>query len=115
MSARSPDRAAKWAAAALLVLAVGWAFRGVFTAEFLDFDDPENLLHETHWRALTLSNLGWMASTAHMGHYQPLTWLSYYAGPRAARAGPGWMHAGERRLARAGGAGLPVRFPATLA
>jgi len=58
---------------------VGIAFAPALSAGFLDFDDDKLLLLNRHWRGLTTRHVGWMLTTPHMGHWQPLTWLSFGA------------------------------------
>ena len=43
---------------------------------FVDWDDAENFLRNPHYRGLGWSNLRWMLTTAHTGHYIPVTWLT---------------------------------------
>jgi len=66
-----------FALGATLVALVGVAFAPALSAEFLDFDDDKLLLLNRHWRGLTTRHVGWMLTTPHMGHWQPLTWLSF--------------------------------------
>jgi tetratricopeptide (TPR) repeat protein len=40
-------------------------------------DDLLNLTQNEHFRGLDGEHLRWMATSAHAGHYQPLTWLTY--------------------------------------
>lgn len=47
------------------------------SAGFVNFDDPSILKDIDGYRGLAPHNLAWMFTTTHMGHYQPLTWLSY--------------------------------------
>ena len=42
-----------------------------------NWDDTEVLLRNPHWQGFTAENLAWMATGTRMGHYQPLTWVSY--------------------------------------
>jgi len=44
---------------------------------FVNWDDDKLLLSNPHYRGLGLENLQWMFTTFHMGHYMPLTWLSF--------------------------------------
>lgn len=84
--------------AALVVLVVA-AFWPAFSAEFLDFDDDKLFTLNHRWRGLGAEPLRWMLATGHMGHYQPLTWLSFgidhalhgLTGPAYPEAG--WYHA----------------------
>ena len=66
-------------APALLVAAVVVAFFPALGAEFLNWDDNYVLTENPSWRGLGAAQLGWMLTTLHMGHYQPLTWLSFAA------------------------------------
>ncbi len=72
------------------------ALRGGFS----DFDDHGFLLEVDGWRGLAPSNLAWMFTTIRLGHYQPLTYLSYAIDytlfgldPRAFHAGNIGLHA----------------------
>lgn len=53
------------------------AFLPALGAGFSDFDDHGFLLEATGWRGLGPENLSWMATAMRLGHYQPLTYLSY--------------------------------------
>lgn len=44
--------------------------------EFVDYDDREAYLDNPEFRGLGARHLGWMFTTYHMGHYQPLTWVT---------------------------------------
>jgi Flp pilus assembly protein TadD len=44
---------------------------------FLDWDDRENFLQNPHYRGLGAAQLHWMLTTARMGHWIPVTWLSF--------------------------------------
>ena len=46
---------------------------------FVNWDDDANLLDNYAWRGLSFQNIAWMFTTFHMGHYIPLTWLSFGA------------------------------------
>ena len=61
--------------AALLVL-TAIAFRPVFGAEFVAWDDDKNFLANPAYRGTSLEHLKWMFTTFHMGPYQPLAWLT---------------------------------------
>jgi tetratricopeptide (TPR) repeat protein len=74
-----PDRpAAAWfAAGLLLVLTASFAaFIPALEGEFLDWDDTDNFVDNASYRGLGPDQLSWMFTTFHMGHYQPLTWLT---------------------------------------
>src|SRR5574342_473675 len=40
------------------------------------WDDVPNLLANPHYRGLGWTQVRWMATAIHLGHYIPLTWLS---------------------------------------
>ena len=44
---------------------------------FVDWDDVKLLLENTQYRGLDWPSIRWMFGTFYMGHYQPLTWLTY--------------------------------------
>lgn len=52
------------------------AFARVLGHELV-WDDEPNLVLNDAYRGLSPSNLFWMFTTAHGGHYQPLSWLSF--------------------------------------
>jgi 4-amino-4-deoxy-L-arabinose transferase-like glycosyltransferase len=52
------------------------AFLGVLQNGFVNWDDPVNFLDNPRYRGLGVSQLAWMFTTFHMGHYIPLTWLT---------------------------------------
>ncbi len=64
-------------AAALLFVLVWWAFWPALGADFVHFDDDVVLAMNPHYRGLSSTQLTWMFTTGHVGHYQPLTWLTY--------------------------------------
>ena len=43
---------------------------------FVNWDDDHNIIENPYYRGLGWSQLLWMFSTFHLGHYQPLSWLS---------------------------------------
>ena len=45
--------------------------------QFLNWDDNENLIRNTAYRGLGLAQLRWMFTATLLGHYIPLTWLSF--------------------------------------
>ena len=52
------------------------AFLGVLQNGFVNWDDPANFLDNPRYRGLGVSQLTWMFTTFHMGHYIPQTWLT---------------------------------------
>jgi protein O-mannosyl-transferase len=62
--------------AAMVFGAVLCVFLPVAHCEFVDWDDPANFLRNQDYRGLGWHNIRWAFSTTHMGHYQPLSWLT---------------------------------------
>ena len=60
-----------------IVLAVVVVFAVGLRNEFVQWDDPTNLVENPHFRGLAPRNLAWMFTTTLMGHYIPVTWLSF--------------------------------------
>lgn len=44
---------------------------------FVNWDDFENLVGNQRYRGLGREQLSWMFTTFHLGHYQPLTWVTF--------------------------------------
>ncbi|UPT74411.1 MAG: hypothetical protein M0D55_01285 [Elusimicrobiota bacterium] len=63
-----------WIAAAVAAAAF-WAFAPALRNGFA-WDDAENFLANPHFRGLGWTQLRWMFTTAWLGPYQPLSWLS---------------------------------------
>jgi hypothetical protein len=72
--ARVPWRVPLAAGCALLVFLL---FLPTLGFQFLDWDDRGVLLENLRWRGLGAEQIGWMFTTNHYGHYQPVTWLTY--------------------------------------
>ena len=72
-----PGRRAAWLAPALVALATIAVFSGALRNGFVNWDDNVNFLTNPHYRGLGWANLRWMFTTLLLGHYQPLTWLSF--------------------------------------
>jgi protein O-mannosyl-transferase len=60
-----------------IVLAVVAVFSVGLRNDFVDWDDPANLLDNQDYRGLGRAQLAWMLTTTLMGHYIPLTWLTF--------------------------------------
>jgi Flp pilus assembly protein TadD len=60
-----------------LVLAVVVVFGHGLYNEFVQWDDPINLIDNKNFRGLGWTQLRWMFSTTLMGHYIPVTWLTF--------------------------------------
>jgi protein O-mannosyl-transferase len=66
-----------WLGGILVVAATAVTFRPVLENDFVNWDDVAVLLTNPHYRGLGWANLRWMFTTTLMGHYVPLTWLSF--------------------------------------
>jgi tetratricopeptide (TPR) repeat protein len=60
-----------------LVLAVVIVFAHGLYNDFVQWDDPINLLDNKKFRGLGWPQIEWMFSTTLMGHYIPVTWLTF--------------------------------------
>jgi protein O-mannosyl-transferase len=60
-----------------LVLAVVVVFAHGLYNEFVQWDDPINLVDNKSFRGLGWTQIQWMLSTTLMGHYIPVTWLTF--------------------------------------
>jgi len=59
------------------VFAIAFAtFLPGLSGEFLNWDDDVNFLANPNFRGLGWSNLRWMFTTTHQGHWIPLSWLT---------------------------------------
>ena len=67
---------ARLAVVAALLMVVILAFVPALRGGFLDWDDKGNFLQNPHYRGLGFTQLRWMFTTFHMGHYQPLSWVT---------------------------------------
>ena len=62
----------------VVVVAVTFvAFLPVLDAGFLNWDDDVNLLDNPRYRGLGWTQLRWMFTTMLLGHYIPITWMSF--------------------------------------
>lgn len=73
---RSSLLAAALAAALLLGATLG-AFAPALDAGFVSFDDDQTIVLNEEFRGLDARTLEWAFATRHMGHWQPLAWLSF--------------------------------------
>lgn len=65
------------AAIAVLVLATVLAFTPTFRNGFVAWDDDFNLYKNAAYRGLGPTQLYWMFTSSHHGHYHPLTWITF--------------------------------------
>ncbi len=64
-----------WLAGGLICLIVVAAHLSGLRNGF-NYDDEFNIIDNPHYRGLDPARLKWMFTTFHMGHYQPLSWIS---------------------------------------
>src|SRR5271170_5476148 len=60
----------------VLCLATLAAFWPALNNGFVNWDDGANFLENANYRGLGWTQLKWMWTTFHMGHYQPLSWMT---------------------------------------
>jgi Flp pilus assembly protein TadD len=61
----------------LVFLVTGVTFLPALHGEFLNWDDSINFVANPHFRGLGWPFVRWMFTTTLMGHYIPMTWLSF--------------------------------------
>lgn len=66
-----------WAIPVLLAVVTAIAFLPMLKNQWVDWDDQVILLNNTNYRGLGWPQLRWMFSNILMGHYVPVTWLTY--------------------------------------
>ena len=74
--AAKPPSALLRVAPFLVFLVVFLAFSRCLGSGFVDWDDTDNFLRNPHYRGVGAEQIRWMFTTFHMGHFQPLTWLT---------------------------------------
>jgi hypothetical protein len=55
------------------------SFLPTFSNQFINLDDPQNLLANPYYRGFGIENLRWMFSHFHLGVYVPVTWVTFAA------------------------------------
>jgi tetratricopeptide (TPR) repeat protein len=68
--------AASWLLPCSIALLTLLAFLPVLANDFVNWDDQANFLDNPSYRGLGWRQLRWMFTTFHMGHYQPMSWLT---------------------------------------
>src|SRR5690242_7148466 len=73
-----PERASAmaWIVPLAIALVTLITFAPALTNGFVSWDDGKNFVENQHYRGLGPSQLEWMWTTFHMGHYVPLTWMT---------------------------------------
>jgi len=64
---------------AALAVITALAFAPALSNGFVNWDDPETLTKNWAYRGLAVEQLRWMFTTFHMGHYQPIPWITFGA------------------------------------
>jgi len=64
-----------WLLPVLIALVTFVPFLPTLDNQFVNWDDDKNLLKNPHYRGLGWSQLRWMWTAFHLGHYIPLTWM----------------------------------------
>ncbi len=78
MSGVPPDAGGRRRLAAALAALVAFVVvLPVIRNGWTNWDDAELLLEHAQWRGLGPDHLRWMWTSFRLGHYQPLTWMSY--------------------------------------
>src|SRR5215831_2426598 len=72
-----PTRQSDGWIALFIALATLVVFLPALRNEFVGWDDYELLVQNPHYRGLGWSELRWMFTTFHTGHYQPLSWITF--------------------------------------
>jgi tetratricopeptide (TPR) repeat protein len=72
-------RVAAWATPVEISLITAVVFLPALRAGFVDWDDPINFLTNPYYRGLGLRQLRWMLTANVMGHWIPVTWLTFGA------------------------------------
>jgi tetratricopeptide (TPR) repeat protein len=68
--------ARSWLALAIVVALSALVFAPSLRNGFVNWDDPANLTENWAYRGLGADQIRWMFTTFHMGHYQPLAWVT---------------------------------------
>ena len=66
----------EWLVPLVVALVTLGTFASTVDNDFVCWDDGQNFLENSYYRGLSWSHLTWMWTTAHMGHYMPVTWLT---------------------------------------
>jgi hypothetical protein len=67
----------RWIVPGCVVALVVVAFLPALHHGFLNWDDAKNYLDNPSYRGLGPRHLAWMLTTFHMGHYIPVTWITF--------------------------------------
>jgi hypothetical protein len=82
-----------WTICAALVALAGAVYWPVHSFGFVSFDDPGNVTENPHViSGLTAENLRWAFSSFWVGHWAPLTWISFQIDASVWHLNPAMMH-----------------------
>jgi Flp pilus assembly protein TadD len=79
----------------LVFLITGAVFLPALRGDFLNWDDSINFVANPHYRGLGWAQIKWMLSATLMGHYIPVTWLSFGLNYALGGMSPWGYHAGN--------------------
>src|SRR5213594_3172400 len=65
-----------WLVPVLIAVVTFATFLPALHNQFVNWDDDKNFLENPHYRGLGWTQLSWMWTT-HLGHYIPLTWMTF--------------------------------------
>ncbi len=78
-ASRAPTRrrdVPSWLVVACLASVTACVFGRAFGLNFVTWDDTTNFVSNQNYRGLGFSQLSWMWTTFHLGHYTPLSWMT---------------------------------------
>src|SRR5213594_2187201 len=73
----SAQRWVRWLAPLLVALFTLTAFLPTLQNQFVAWDVDKNFLDNPRYRGLGWAHLRWMFTAFHLGHYIPLTWVTF--------------------------------------
>ncbi|MEX2222093.1 MAG: tetratricopeptide repeat protein [Candidatus Rokuibacteriota bacterium] len=79
----------------LVFLITGAVFLPALRGDFLNWDDSINFVANPHYRGLGWAQIQWMLTATLMGHYIPVTWLSFGLNYALDGMNPWGYHAGN--------------------
>ena len=82
----------------MVFLVTGAVFLPALRGEFLNWDDSVNFVANPHYRGLGSPQIRWMLGATLMGHYIPVTWLSFGLNYELGGMNPWGYHVGNLLL-----------------
>ena len=73
----SADKLVAYLVPGLVALVTFIVFSPALRNGFVNWDDFETIVENENFRGFTWSHWRWMFTTFHLGHYQPLSWLTF--------------------------------------